>query len=109
MKLIFSDYDGTWDIHPELRGETQAIVTGRSYEEAQDLFDNYEGPKKPIFFNPKPLDQVDLLSIVNHKAEIINKSGATDFYEDMPNEASMLKLLCPKAKIHLVKDGETAI
>jgi len=107
--IVFSDWDGTASNHPELIGMIDAIITGRSWEEAQDLFDETGDLSIPVFFNPSSSKENDQMAIVNHKASILNKSGATKYYEDIPEEANMLKILCPKTKIITVKKGVTII
>lgn len=106
---IFSDFDGTYSDKPELKGITDAIVTGRSWEEAQDLYDEAGRLTIPVFFNPVASKDNTSFKIVSHKANIINQCKATRFYEDVPQEAEQLKILCPNCKIVLVKEGSTTI
>jgi 2-hydroxy-3-keto-5-methylthiopentenyl-1-phosphate phosphatase len=106
---IFSDFDGTYSDHPELAGITDAIVTGRSWEESQDLYDELGDSDLVVFFNPVSTTKNDASKIVLHKAEIINRCGVGKFFEDVPQEAAQLKILCPSTKIVLVRDGVTAI
>lgn len=109
MSRIFSDFDGTWENISNLWGDVEAIVTGRSFEEYQDMMDEWEGPKKPIFMNPAETKDNSMNKIVLHKAEIINRCKATKFYEDVPSEVAQLRILCPNTKIILVKPGQTFI
>lgn len=109
MSVVLSDFDGTWENIENLWGDVDAIVTGRSFQEFQDFRDEYIGPEKPVFFNPVTTSENTLNKIVNHKAEMINRMKATRFYEDMPNEAAMLKILCINCKIILVKKGVTSL
>ena len=108
-KIVGSDLDGTYDEHPELHGNVDFIVTGNSWEAFQDVEDTWEGPKIPIFYNPIDYGKEDLHNIIDHKAEIINKTGATDFYEDQDKQVAVLKILCPTCTIHLVKDDQIAL
>jgi hypothetical protein len=109
MKRVFSDFDGTWENISNLWGDVEAIVTGRSFQDYQDMMDEWEGPKKPIFMNPIEIKNNSINKIVLHKAEVINRCGVTTYYEDMPQEAAQLRILCPKTKIVLVKPGQTFI
>lgn len=105
----FADFDGTFSNHPELKGIIDAIVTGRSWEESQDLYDEAGELTVPVFFNPVTSKNNTAFKIVLHKAEIINRCGVTRFWEDVPAEAAQLKILCPNCKIILVHEGVTAI
>jgi hypothetical protein len=107
--IVFSDWDGTASDHPELFGTIMAIITGRSWEEAQDLFAEAGDMSIPVFFNPVSSKKNNQMTIVHHKSSVINKIGVTTFYENVPEEATMLKILCPKTKIILVKEGVTAL
>lgn len=105
-KLVFADLNGTYDSHPEIHGMVKGIITGNSWEN----FDDIDPLDVPIFFNPLPKDgEHSLINIVNHKANIINKIGVTDFYENEPQQKNMLVIMCPKCKIHLVEEFRTAI
>jgi hypothetical protein len=104
MSVILSDYDGSYDTFPEIRKIAQAIVTGNSWEDADDVFD-MEVPLIPIFFNPVSSKENNQGKIILHKANIINLCKATKFFEDVPEEASQLRLLCPNTKIILVPKG----
>jgi hypothetical protein len=98
MSLTLSDYDGTYDkMSDKEKAKIDAIVTGASWEEA----DRIEADV-PIFYNPVPLKKKDTSNIISHKANIINKTEATDFYENDQQEANMLKILCPDCTIHKV-------
>jgi hypothetical protein len=109
MSVILSDYDGTWSNIGNLWGDIDAIITGRSYQEFQDLKDEYIGPDKPIYFNPSTSQENNASKIVLHKAEMINKMKAIRFYEDQKDEVLKLRLLCPSCKIIWVREGITAI
>ena len=83
----------------------KAIVTGKSWEHSDEIEADV-----PVFFNPMPKGEgYNLLEIVNHKANVINKCEVTDYYEDDIEQKNMLVIMCPKTKIHLVKEGQTAI
>lgn len=105
----FADWDGTASDHPELMGIIDAVVTGRSWEESQDLYDEAGDLDIPVFFNPTSSKENDGHKIVLWKAEIINRCGVTRFWEDVPQEYQQLKILCPNCKVILVKPGVTAI
>jgi hypothetical protein len=105
----FADWDGTASDHPELFGVIDAIVTGRSWEESQDLYDEAGDLAIPVFFNPVSSKENDARKIVLHKAEIINRCKVERFWEDVPSEYQQLKILCPNCKIILVREGVTAI
>jgi len=96
--LVASDYDGTF---PYLAGEdkdrVKFIITGNLYTAYWRLYD--DGVRIPVFWNP---GKEELMDIVTHKANIINKTGVTLFYEDQSEQLSMLKLLCPKCKFILI-------
>lgn len=106
---VFSDFDGTFSDHPELGGITDAILTGRSWQESQDLYDEAGELSIPVFFNPVTTKDNTAFKIVLHKADIINRCGVSKFFEDIPQEAAQLKILCPNTKIVLVRPGVTAI
>lgn len=106
---IFADFDGTWTDHPEIHGNVDAIVTGRSWQESQDLFDEAGQIDIPVFFNPVSSKDNNGNKIVLHKAEMINRCNVIKFYEDVPQEAAQLRILCPQTKIVLVKEGVTAL
>ena len=109
MSRIFSDYDGTWDSHNEIHNSVEAIVTGNSWQNSSDIFD-VEGPMDiPIFFNPVTDNSNDQGKIITHKANIINQCGVTKFYEDQPQEAAQLRILCPDCKIVLVGKSPTKL
>ncbi len=93
---VASDYDGVYDHMPaEKRAEVDFIITGRNWDRYEDMKDE-SNIDIPIFFNP---GKGELMDIVSHKANIINKTGADVFYEDQKPQVEMLKLLCPKTKI----------
>ena len=96
--LKFSDYDGTYDVMTDSeKAKIDAVVTGASWEEYERVDADI-----PVFYNPVSLKKKDKASIISHKADIINKAGATDFYENDPQEADMLRILCPDCTIHKV-------
>jgi hypothetical protein len=104
MRPISSDYDGTWTDHPEIHGEIDFITTGNNWEKYDHVMD--EQPGIPVYFNP---GNEELMDIVNHKANVLNKTGAEKHYDDQPQQVGMLKLLCPNCRIILVKGGENTI
>lgn len=106
---ILADFHGTFEDHPEIRGDVDAIVTGTSYQTPFEVFDVYEGPQLPIFFNPISKDKLTLIAIVNHKAHVINSIKASKYYENDTEQASMLEILCPETRIVLVSEGRTTI
>lgn len=105
---IAADYDGTFDSHPELWGNIDLIITGNPWQSYDDVMNSWEGPKKPTFWNPiDPEDEV--MAIINHKADIINKTKARRFYEDQEEQAAILRIMCPECEIVLVTGGSTFI
>jgi hypothetical protein len=106
---VFSDLDGTYLDHPEIWGQVEAIVTGNSWQQMEKVMNDWVGPKQPIFFNPQDKEELTLLGIVNHKAEVLNRCKVDKYFEDNPEAVSMLKLLCPNTKIILVKGQRTFI
>lgn len=105
--VIGADFDLTWTDFPEIWGKVDVIVTGRSWEEFQDYQDLKEGPDKPVFFGTYPMSDKSMVDRATHKADIINKIGITEYYEDDPRDADIIKILCPGCKLHLVKPGQT--
>jgi len=93
------DYDETYQTHPELRDGADFIITGNTWDEYGRIMEE-TNPDIPIFFNP---GRTELMDIVTHKADIINKTGVIKFWEDQSDQADMLKILCPKCTIILVK------
>lgn len=109
MPRIFSDYDGTYDSHPEIHGLAEAIVTGNSWQNSSHIYEQELDFTLPVFFNPVNDKDNDQQKIILHKAEIINRCKVDKFFEDQPQEAAQLKILCPNTKIVLVHEGVTAI
>ena len=109
MSLVMTDYNGTFDEHPELWGKVEGIITGTSWEDYRDFMNEKVGPDLPIFFNPKAIVDLDLRAICDFKANTINTAGVTKYYENEPKQAQMLKILCPDCEIVLVHEFETAI
>lgn len=103
MRRVFADFDGTWTDHPEIWGQVDAIITGESWQAYDEFMQEWVGPKKPIFFNPANIKELSLLTIVNHKANIINKCKVTKFFENVPEQVQMLRIICPETDIVLVK------
>ena len=109
MSRVFADYDSTYSSHPEIHGLVEAIVTGNSWENSDDIYGQEIDLMLPVFFNPVSDVDNNQSKIILHKAEIINRCGVTRFFEDQPQEVAQLKILCPNCKITLVKEGVTAI
>lgn len=107
--IVAADYDGTYNTHPELHGSVDFIITGNPYTEFNRIMNEWEGEKLPIFFNPIEKGKEDLMNIVNHKANIINKCKVKKYYEDQFEQKEMLAILAPNCEIVLVKDGQTFI
>lgn len=100
-RLIGSDYDGTFQyLSPEDRGNVDFIITGNNYDQYGRLYD--DGVRIPVFWNP---DKDTLMNVVNHKAQIINKTGVSIFYENQKVEVDLLKALCPKCTIIHIAGG----
>lgn len=105
---IASDFDGTWTDHPELWGIADVIVTGEWFRNYNDVMDRYPGPKLPIYFNEiDPEEQV--MKIVEHKSNIINRLHARRFYEDQEEQVKLLTILCPECEIVLVESERSYI
>lgn len=103
---IASDYDGTYDEHPEIWGQVDVVVTGNWWKDYEDVMDRWSGPKKPVYFNPvDPEEQI--MKIVSHKSETINRLKARRFYEDQEEQVRLLEILCPECEIILVEDEKT--
>jgi|SRR5579859_618579 len=103
-----ADFDGTYTRFSELHGKVDFVITGRGWDEFKTVDD---GTKLdcPIFFNPSEEDKIMKnypLSVVNHKADIINRAGVDVFFENMPQQVSLLKLFCPKCTIVQVEPGK---
>src|ERR1700694_4127358 len=98
-EVVFSDFYGTFSDHPELKGEVQAIVTGRSWQEAQDLYDEVGDLDIPVFFNPVTTKENNANKIILHKAEVLNRCKVTKYYEDVREEAAQLKILVPSSRM----------
>ncbi len=106
--IVAADYDGTYDLHPEIHGITDLIITGNSWEEAAGVGEDLRRTDIPVFYNTVKSGEENLSNIVSHKADTIKKIGATKFFEDQPQQVKLLQLMCPDCKIVLVKEGETA-
>lgn len=99
--IIASDYDGTFPyLASEDKDKVNFIITGENWENYWKLYD--DGVRIPVFWNP---GKEDLMTIVMHKANIINKTAVALFYEDQQEQMSMLKLLCPKTQFILITGG----
>lgn len=107
--IVGSDFDNTWTIHPEIRGIVDVIITGNSWEETAGVMEELGRTDIPVFFNTVKSGEENLSNIVVHKADIIKKLGVTKFFEDQSQQVNLLKVLCPKTKIVLVKEDNTAI
>lgn len=108
-EIIFADYNKTWEIHPELWGKVQGIITGVSWREYSSFREKKIGPGLPIYFYPGEAGESDMVAIAKWKSDIINEVGVTKYYEDDPTTISVLTILCPKCKIIRVREGATAI
>lgn len=104
MKSVAADYDGVWDIHPEIHGEVDFIITGNTWEKYDHVMEHAED--MPVYFNP---GKAMLMDIVMHKANVINKQNVEKYYEDQPEQVILLRSLCPECRIVLVQNGTTAI
>lgn len=104
-ELVLSDYDGTYQyLDADQKMEVEAIATGNNYTEYGRFYD--DGVRIPVFWNP---EKDELMNVINHKANIINKTGATKFFEDQALQITFLKVLCPKCTFVQIKsDGRTA-
>lgn len=99
---IFSDYDNCYDfLTPEEKQKVEAIITGNNYTQYARLYD--DGVRIPVFWNP---GKEDLMEIIMHKANIINKVGVDLFYEDQASELGFLRILCKKCRFIQVKGEE---
>lgn len=103
MKLVGADYHGTYDTHPELEGEVDIIITGESWEDFQKIEDEWEGEELPIYFNPQRSKDTNETTNATWKADMINKLGVTDYYEDQHVQVNLIKLLAKNCKVHEVK------
>ena len=101
MRPIAADLTGTYDTHPELKGEVDLIITGESWENYNEIIDTTE-IDVPVFWNP---GDEELMDIVEHKANVINKTNASKFYEDQSVQVNLLKGMCPNCRIILVREG----
>lgn len=96
--IIAADYDNTYDRFTATeRSGVDFIITGRNFDRYEDIVDE-SNPNIPIFFNP---GKEELMDIVMHKAEILNKTKADTFYEDQKIQVNLLRALCPKCNIIL--------
>jgi len=96
------DFDGVWN--EGYQDKDGVIITGRSFEEFEETMAEKTGPEVPIYFNPQRKNAVTPATAGVWKAEMINKLGVTEFWEDDPIQAGLIKLLCPNTKVHLVKE-----
>lgn len=100
---VASDLDNTYDSHPELEGEVDFIVTGSGWVKADEKSEDVD---IPIFWNP---GNEELMSIVNHKANVINQTNASKFYEDQKIQVDLLRALCKNCRIILVRQNSYSI
>lgn len=103
---IAADLDGSYDSHPEIWGQVNIIITGNPWDEYENVMNHWVGPKKPIYFNPVPPDE-NVMAIISHKADVLNKTKARKFYEDQQEQVDILKIMAPECEIILVKGGST--
>ena len=71
------------------------IISGRSWEEVRRI--EYKG--HPIYFNPKTYTEKNDQNSAEWKAEIINRIGIEEFFEDNPIQIEILEKLCPQCHI----------
>lgn len=105
---IASDLDGTYDSHPEIWSLVNVIITGNPWQEYENVMDRWTGPKRPIYFNTIVPDG-DVMKIISHKADVINKIKARRYYEDQKEQATILEIMCPDCEIILVEEEKTFI
>lgn len=102
-QITASDYDDTYNLFDDSqRSEIDFIITGNDWTYYDDIMEETH-PNVPIFFSSLPSDDDSVMRVVSHKADVINKTGATIFYEDQPIQVSLLKALCKDCKIILFK------
>jgi len=91
------DYDGVISkgIEPK---ENSPIITSRSFEET-DRIDEEILKKHPVYFNPVTWSEKDKENGAKWKAEMINKLGIEEFYEDNCETIKILEKECPNCNI----------
>lgn len=105
---IAADYDLTYSGHPEIWGQTDIIITGNSWGMYDEVMSDWSGPKKPVFWNPVEPDG-NVMSIISHKADIINKTKARRFYEDQKEQVDVLSALCPDCDVVWVQPERNSL
>ena len=103
MRPIASDLNGTYTDFPEIRGEVNFIVTAETWRTWKDVKELSDG--LPVYLNP---GRSDLMDIVAHKANVINKMNISKFYENQKEQVMLLKTMCPNCRIVLVEKGRFA-
>ena len=101
---IAADLDGTYNVHPEIRGEVDFIITANTWRDWEHVQENADD--LPVYLNP---GKSDLMDIVNHKARVINQMNVVKYYENEPEQVALLKAMCPNCRIVQVSEGRTAI
>lgn len=99
--IVASDYDGTYDrMSDDEKNEIDFVITAEHWEDFPSI--EADGNTNiPIFFNSNPQD---LMNIVMHKSEIINKNNVDKYYDDDVTVVPFLVRLCPKTKIILYQE-----
>jgi len=91
------DYDGVASEGIELQ-EGAPIITGRSFEE----LDKVDIKGHPVYFNPKTFAEKNLQNSAEWKAEMINKLGIEEFFENEDEQADIIEKLCPNCNVNRV-------
>lgn len=106
-EIIGSDWNGTFDSNSKIRNEVSFICTGMSWDEYDEfMFQKDDKNIKldiPVFFASYASKDWSGPRSIEHKADVINKTKATKYYENDETTINVLKIMCPKCKIINVK------
>lgn len=91
------DYDGVVSENV-IPAEGAPIITSRSFEEA-DRFDEKKIKGHPVYFNPITWSEKNTEKNAAWKAEMINRLGIEEYYEDDSDYIQILKVKCPNCNI----------
>lgn len=103
--MVGYDFDGVLTKKNFYPTEQGVIITGRSYQEKESVYNNLEeqGIDMPVYFSPVPISEKDYKTSSNHKIRTIKRLNVTEFYENEKHQYERIKKQCPNVKLHLIR------
>lgn len=78
-----------------------AVISGRMTDDWERTTGQI-GTSRPIYLRPEHFPG----SSGEWKAAIIMTTGIRKFYEDMRDQAEVIRRICPQCEVHLVRNGK---